>query len=246
MDRVTSSPQWTPPRGWIDLVRQAGIWLGFVLVYQVARGVTRRDASTALANGRSVLALEERARLAVELRLQRSLLGLGALVDALDWTYWLSQFVVVGLALLWIYLRRNASFLLVRDVVIVANTTALIVYALLPTAPPRLLPDGGVVDTLLRSHTLNHGSGIVELAENPYAAMPSVHTADALIVAIALVVLVRPLWLKILWACWPCWVAFALVVSGNHYLADVAAGALLVAVTAPPVIWLEHRLGRAC
>jgi membrane-associated phospholipid phosphatase len=221
------------------------IWLGFVFAYQIVRGLTRRDATTALANGRGVLDLERRLRLAFELRLQHALLGFGTLVTALNWTYWLSQFVVVGLALLWIYLRRNAWFLVARDTVIVANTLGLVVYVLLPTAPPRLLPNAGFVDTLLRSHTLNHGSGIVELAENPYAAVPSLHTADALIAAVALAVLVRPLWLKLLWLCWPAWVAFSLVVSGNHYWLDAAAGVVLVGVTEPPVLWLERRLGRA-
>ena len=53
---------------------------------------------------------------------------------------------------------------------------------LLPTAPPRMFPDFGFVDTLARFASLNHGSGLVQLASNPYAAMPSLHPADALIV----------------------------------------------------------------
>jgi hypothetical protein len=75
--------------------------------------------------------------------LQRALLDVGALVTAVNWTYWLSQFVVVAFALLWIYLRRYPSYLRVRDTIIVTNAIGLAGYVLLPTAPPRLLPGAG-------------------------------------------------------------------------------------------------------
>lgn len=232
------------PRGRADFVRQVAIWFGWALAYQVARGLTRRDAGTALANARAVLDLERDAGLAFELRLQQAVRHVDAAITAVNVTYWLSQFVVVGLALLWIYLRRTEWFLLVRDTVIVTNAVGLAVYVLMPTAPPRLLAGEGFVDTLQGEHMLNHGSGIVELAENPYAAMPSLHTADAVIAAVALVLLVRRRWPKVVWACWPAWVAFSLVVSGNHFWIDVVAGAVLVALTAPAVYRLERRLGR--
>ena len=56
----------------------------------------------------------------------------------------------------------------------------------MPTAPPRMFPEHGFVDTLAASSTVNHGSGLIELASNPYAAMPSVHSADALIIGFAM------------------------------------------------------------
>ncbi len=56
---------------------------------------------------------------------------------------------------------------------------------LVPTAPPRMFPTFGFLDTLATFGGLNHGSGLVELASNPYAAMPSLHAADALIVGVS-------------------------------------------------------------
>ena len=55
-----------------------------------------------------------------------------------------------------------------------------------------LVPDGAaadVPDLRVPRHAgeiggVNHGSGLVQLAANPYAAMPSLHAADALIVGI--------------------------------------------------------------
>ncbi len=221
------------PRGWPDFVRQLAIWLGFGLAYQVARGLADRGVEEPLGNARAVMRLERRAGLTFEHDAQRIVLDAGAgLVHAVDWTYWLSQFAVVGLVLLWIYLYRYPAFLFTRDTLIVTNVIGLVGYVLAPTAPPRLVPGGGFVDTLASSETLNHGTGLVELAANPYAAMPSLHAADALVVGVALALLARRPWLKALFALWPVWVGFALVASANHFWLDVAAGFVLAAAGA--------------
>src|SRR5688500_9359907 len=90
------------PRGPADFVLQLGIWLGFVLAYQVARGVADRDTGQAFANGQWIIDLQRSTSSLVEIELQRVVLaGGGFLLDALNWTYWLSQFAVIGIALLW-------------------------------------------------------------------------------------------------------------------------------------------------
>ena len=70
----------------------------------------------------------------------------------------------------------------------------LVGYVLLPTAPPRMFPDIGFVDTLSAFGGLNHGSGLVQLAANPYAAMPSLHAADAFILGVTLAYICRSGW----------------------------------------------------
>jgi membrane-associated phospholipid phosphatase len=85
----------------------------------------------------------------------------------------------------------------------------------------------GFTDTLGQFGGLNHGSGLVELAANPYAAMPSLHAADALIVGVVLASVVRHWPLKVLWLLWPLWVAFAVMATGNHFWLDVVAGVVL-------------------
>ena len=228
------------PRGRGDLARQLIIWFGFAVVYQLVRGLANRGPELAHANARAVIRFERGLHMMLELRLQHALSSFEPLITAANLTYWLSQFAVVGAALLWIYLRRYPWYLRIRDTIIVTNTIALIVYVVVPTAPPRLLTEMGFRDTLTTSALLNHGSGIVRLAENPYAAMPSLHTADALIIGVALALLVRRPWLRVLWVLWPPWVAFSLVVTGNHYLSDIVAGILLVCVAAPATAALER------
>ena len=212
------------PRGRRDFVRQLVIWFGFVFGYQVARGLADRGSAEAFRNGRRVLRLEDALGTLFEPDLQRWALAAGQLlIDAMSSTYWLSQFVVVLLALLWIYLHRVDSYLLVRNTIIIANTIALIIYVAVPTAPPRLFPAWGFHDTVAAS-SLGAPHGLVGLLANRYAAMPSLHAADAVIIGVALALLVRPPWLKAVFALWPAWVAFSLVATANHYWLDIVAG----------------------
>ena len=229
------------PYGWGDLFLQLGIWLGFVLAYQVARGLADRGAAEALENGRIVIDIERALHTLVEADLQRVVLESGLLVEILNWTYWLSQFVVVGLALLWIYLFRNDVFARVRNWLIATNVIGLAGYVLIPTAPPRMFPEDGFVDTLAASASLNHGSAFVELAANPFAAMPSLHAADALIVGFALATLVRSRWAKVAWTLWPTWVWFAVMATGNHFWLDIAAGVAVAGLAATFLAWAESR-----
>jgi PAP2 superfamily len=219
------------PRGYIDLLRQAAIWFGFLFAYQFARGIADRDPTKAFTNGWRVLDFEQRVTHHVwELTLQQVADSSGLLKELVAWTYWNSEFTVVGLALLWVYLRRNEAFTRFRNTILLANVLGLIGYIALPTAPPRMFPSLGFLDTLDSFGGLNHGSGIVSFAANPYAAMPSLHAADALIVGLVLTSVCRRAWAKAMWLLWPAWVWFAVMATGNHFWLDVAAGVILAAI----------------
>ena len=213
------------PRGRLDFARQLGVWLGFGVAYQVARGLARGERDVALARAASVYRFEHRLGTGFEVPLQRHVLDAGSLlVHCANGTYWLSQFTVVGLVLLWVYIWRNDAYLLLRDTLIVTNALGLIGYVVFATAPPRMLPGDGFIDTLATSSALNHGTPLVELAANPYASIPSLHAADAAIVAVAVIVLVRRPAVRVLAVAWPVWVAFALIATGNHFWVDIALG----------------------
>jgi membrane-associated phospholipid phosphatase len=220
------------PRGYADFARQLAIWFAFYGLYQLARGAADRDVAAAFDNGLRVIDLERQLGALWELSLQGVLGSSHVLVELTSWTYWLSQFAVLGLALLWVYLRRNEHFLRFRDTVLLANVIGLAGYVLLPTAPPRMFPDVGFVDTLARYSSLNHSSAAVEFASNPYAAMPSLHAADALIVGVVMASVVRWRPGKLLWLAWPAWVWFAVMATGNHFWLDIAAGVAVAGVAA--------------
>ena len=223
------------PRGWGDLGRQVAIWFGFLAAYQVARGVADRNPARAFENGLKVIDLERRADALFELSLQGFIASSHLLLTLTSWTYWLSQFTVLAASLLWVYLRRHDAFVRFRNLIMLANVIGLGGYVLIPTAPPRMYPDMGFVDVLATVGSLNHGSPFIELASNPYAAMPSLHAADALIVGVTLALLVRNRVVKALWLTWPVWVWFSVIATGNHFWLDIAAG-IVVAIAAAAVL----------
>jgi membrane-associated phospholipid phosphatase len=223
------------PRGWADLGRQLAIWFGFAVLYQLARGVADRNPDKAFANGQAVVDFETRVTHRLyELTFQNFVDQRHLLETAVSWTYWNSEFTVVGIAVLWVYLRRHEAFLAFRNSVLLANTIGLIGYVLVPTAPPRLLGMGFVNQ---------HRDGLVSLAANPYAAMPSLHAADALIVGVVLFTVCRRWWAKALWAIWPAWVWFAVMATGNHFWLDCIAG-IAVAIVSMSLVYSE-RISRA-
>jgi membrane-associated phospholipid phosphatase len=224
---ATATERRVLPRGWGDLFLQLGIWFGFLAAYQVVRGIADRNPADAFDNGLKVIDIERRASGLWELSLQSYAHSSDFLTWSVSATYWLSQFTVMGLALLFVYLRRNESFIRFRNAIMLANVLGLVGYVLLPTAPPRMFPEVGFVDTLSTFGGLNHGSGLVELAANPYAAMPSLHSADALIVGVVMASVVRRSWAKLIWLAWPVWVWFSVMATGNHFWLDVLAGVLL-------------------
>jgi len=219
------------PRGWAHLALQLALWLGFYVAYQAVRGVADRSVSAAFYHGLWVIELEQKVGALFEPALQRFVDSSHLLITATSYTYWLSQFAVVGLTLLWVYFRHHDRFAGFRNWLIAANLVGLAGYVLMPTAPPRMFPAWGFVDTLAEYSGVNHDSGLVAFAANPYAAMPSLHSMDALIVGIVMFGICRSLLARALWLLWPLWVWFAVMGTGNHYWLDVLAGAAIAVVT---------------
>jgi membrane-associated phospholipid phosphatase len=225
------------PRGWAHLALQFGFWIAFYFAYQLARGVADREGeATAFANGTWVIDFQRSLGAMIELTLQHVVESSTLLIQATSLTYWLSQFAVVGIALIWVYFKAHDRFYGFRNMLIVGNLIGLLGYVLLPTAPPRMFPDFGFDDTLSGFSQLNHGSGLIEFAANPYAAMPSLHSADALIVGLVLASVCRSRIAKALWLLWPAWVWFSVMGTGNHFWLDVLGG-ILVATIAIAIVY---------
>ena len=223
------------PRGWRDFLFQLSLWFGFLALYEIARGVADRSTADAFRNGQWIIDFEAPHTL-YELTFQRMLQSSDALMTAASWTYWGSQFTVLGLALLWAYLRHNEAFYKFRNAIMLANLIGLIGYVLVPTAPPRMFPTFGFVDSLSNFGGISHGSLVVQLASNPYAAVPSLHAADSLIVGVVLATQVKSLFMKVVWLLWPVWVWIVVMATGNHFWIDILAG-ILVAVVACAIIY---------
>jgi membrane-associated phospholipid phosphatase len=222
------------PHGYLDLLRQLAIWFGFLYAYRYTRGVADRDPFKAFQNGLRVADVEHRLTGLWELSIQSFVTSSGVLRQATAITYWHSQFTVLGLVLLWVYLRRNDHFVPLRNTLLLANVIGLVGFVLAPTAPPRMFPELGFVDTLA-NFGINHNSAIVRADANPYAAMPSLHAADSLIIGVGLFFIVRTKWAKALWLMWPLWVWFSVLATGNHFWLDIVGGIVVAAIAAAVV-----------
>src|SRR5262249_8024527 len=158
----------------------------FVFAYQIARGVADRHPERAFTNGFRVVNLETHiTHRLYELTFQQFVESRHWLALAVSWTYWNSEFTVLGVALLSVSLPPHPPFIRFRTTILLANVPGLIGYVFMPMAPPRMLGVG-----FADSHT----DGVVQLAANPYAAMPSLHAADSLIVGTVLAILCRRWW----------------------------------------------------
>jgi membrane-associated phospholipid phosphatase len=115
---------------------------------------------------------------------------------------------------------------------------ALVGYTFYATAPPRFYPEYGFVDTINDFSSVNHDSALAKLFINPYAAVPSMHCAFSAMIGLSGARLVRSRAMKVFWLVWPLLVAWVVVVTGNHYWADVALGWMVAAVSA----FVAHRL----
>jgi PAP2 superfamily len=113
----------------------------------------------------------------------------------------------------------------------VAMGLALVGYLAFPAAPPRFLPEWGFTDSVA-SFVGQAAENSADVLYNPFAAVPSMHVAFALMIAIPAMRLVKHRALRALWSAYPILVTFVVVVTANHFWVDAALGALVAAVSA--------------
>jgi len=226
------------PKGWGDAARQLGLFVLADLCYETVRGVAEGKTTAAFANADKIVDVEQATGTFFEADLQGSLLSSQWLIEASNWLYMNTHFVITTSFLVWLYVFRNDAYYFVRNMFLVAMGLALVGYTLFPTAPPRLLPELGFVDTITDFSQVNHDSALVKLFVNPYAAVPSMHVAFALLIAIPAFRISRHLVSRIFWALYPLLVLFVVIVTANHFWLDAAAGALVAVLAA----LIAHRL----
>jgi PAP2 superfamily protein len=211
--------------GWLREV------LLFVLadaVYEVCRGLGRGSPSAALANAHRVAGAERALGIDIEGSIQHAFLGTPWLT-ALDWIYLGAQSFVAFAGIVLVYRLSRRVYRVLRTTLITTWALALPVYALFPTAPPRLA-GLGLSDTVSSQTPMQLDSGSIGLLDNPYAAVPSLHAAFAVAVGVAVILSARSWALRALGAAWGPTVILAVLATGNHFVLDVAAGLVLTGV----------------
>src|SRR3954447_19464346 len=225
------------PQGYGDAARQLSLFVVAELCYEAVRGVADGQRATAIVNGQNVIDFEKGTHTFFEPHLQH-IFDSRWMVDFANFMYMNSHFVVTTAFLVWLYLFRNQNFYFVRNMFLVAMGLAVVGYALLPTAPPRMFD--GFTDTITQYAQVNHDSGLVKLFINPYAAIPSMHVAFSTMIGITGVLISRHRVTRILWAAYPLLVFWVVIVTANHFWVDGAFGLLVAALAAVTALQLAR------
>jgi hypothetical protein len=243
------------PRGGKDAARQFLILFVFYVAYAVARALAHGRDAVALANGRTLMHAEKRLHIYIEPWVQAKFSHWDPLLSFFNFFYLYCHLSIALWCMIWLYLRRNAVYTFFRDWFMVMNGVALVLYLLVPTAPPRLTFTSGIVDTLWLLSPVNLSAGGMSGQANPYAAVPSLHFGWALFVGLSVVMMAHRHWVRVVGALFPAVTLLSIIVTGNHWLFDALAGGLvsigaylLVARMATnkaetPVPVLSHRHG---
>ncbi|HYM55531.1 MAG TPA: phosphatase PAP2 family protein [Solirubrobacteraceae bacterium] len=230
------------PHGWLDALRQVSLFAAAYLAYRLVRGLVEGDANAAFAHASDLISLERTMHLFVEPSIQAWASGSHLVIVIASWLYVNAQTSVTIAALLYLYLRHNRSFYFVRNMFMIAMAIALVAYIVFPTAPPRFMPEWGFVDTVsdFTGVHVNHASASMSALFNPYAAVPSMHVAFALMIGWPLARLARRSVVRVLWLLYPFLMTFVIVVTANHFIFDALLGALTAGASAYGASWLAR------
>jgi hypothetical protein len=222
------------PHGPLDLLWQLALMLAAYWAYRVTRGWIDdpQGAAVAFKNARALIHIERSLGIFVEPSVQTWAATKPALMDFSSWTYLNAQTSVTLGALAFLYLFHNRSFYFVRNMFVVAFAVALVGYAVLPTAPPRFFPEWGFQDVVSNFVGADHENTAVNSLFNPYAAVPSMHIAFALMIAVPLARLCRHRLARVGWTMYPLLILFVIVATGNHFFSDAILGAVTAGIGA--------------
>jgi membrane-associated phospholipid phosphatase len=230
------------PRGWLDVLRQVSLFAVAYGAYRIVRGLVENDGTAAFQHAREVIQLERTLHVFVEPSIQAWASSSHFVMELASWVYVNAQFSVTVGALLFLYLQRNRSFYFVRNMLLIGMAIALVGYAFFPIAPPRFLPEWGFVDSVsdMTGLHLSHSSALFSDFVNPYAAMPSMHVAFALMIGWPMARLVRWRLARVLWLGYPFVIAFVIIATANHYIVDAVLGAVTAGISACLAKWLAR------
>ena len=219
------------PRGPFDAARQWLLFAGAYYLYRIVRGMVDGHANVAYQHARDIVDVERSLHSFIEVDVQRWALDNPFFIHLANWMYVNSHFLVTTTFLIWLYIARNHAFYFVRNMFLVAMSLALVGYMAYPTAPPRFLPEWGFSDSVA-NFVGENAEQSANVLYNPFAAVPSMHVAFALMIAVPAIMLVKRRVFKVLWAIYPFVVTFVVMATANHFWLDAALGALVAAMSA--------------
>jgi len=209
------------------VARETAVIGALYSVWQLAGTLSVMKVDKALDRGRSIWDLERTLHLPSEVAVQRLVLPHPTLVQAANVFYAWAHATGLLVFLVWLFFRHRERYPHTRNVIALVTGTCLAIQ-LVPVAPPRMLDSLGFVDTALvygQSVYTALGRGLAD----QLSAMPSVHVAWAVLIAI---VVVRAGSGR--WRWWvvvhPVVTIVAVVATANHFWLDGIVAVALIGV----------------
>jgi hypothetical protein len=242
-------PDHTPRRastraGWR---REIMVVAAIYVVYDAIRLLPGVRLHAADGDGSRVLALEHRLHWAPEHALNVGLHALPTPVPvAAAYFYESLHYLVTPIVLVWLYRTARADYPRARTALAAMTLSALTVFWLFPVTPPRMLPGARLTDIVAEEHRYGWWSGGGTAPRglgsfvNEYAAMPSLHVGWALWCGVQLYRHARRPAVRALGVLYPVLTAIVVMATGNHYLLDALAGAVVALLGWAMAIGLER------
>ena len=222
-------------RWWVEALLV--VWLAWV--YDATTNLAPLRVHAALVHARGVLHVEQWLGIDPERPLDHWLAAHHALGLVVSNYYDNAHFVVTFGLLGWLWWARADIYRPLRNILLLSNVLAFVVFWRFPVAPPRML--GGFTDVVASSGAIGswHGHSGLASHANELAALPSLHIAWAAWCTLAVWRATRRAWARTLAAVYPLATTFAVISTGNHFVLDVVAGLVTFAASVALVRLLE-------
>ena len=205
----------------IGLGLEALLVVAAYFAYSGLRIVVEGSQTVAVEHAFEIVTLEQSLGLFREAEIQRVVESRPWLAGFMDWFYLWAYLPALGVGAAIVYLRDRSLYRCYRNTLFISAAIGLLIFALLPVAPPRMLPEYGFTDTV---HVTSTSS-----VKNDFAAIPSFHFAFTMLAALgAAHAFGFRRWLTLALAALPALMLVAIVATANHFFIDAFVGAVLV------------------
>jgi hypothetical protein len=207
--------------------------LGFYVVYSAIRNIHGGSLPPphAFDHARQIMSLEHHLGIFHEQTIQHWALHWRPIIISANYYYGSLHFIVTIFAGVFLYRKFSDDYPRYRNMLAIATGLALIGFTFYPLAPPRMFPNLGFVDTLLKDPAFwSFDSGGAQKVSNQFAAMPSVHIAWSGWCALVLGPRLKNKTAAALAWAYPIITVFVIVITANHYFLDAVGGVVILTV----------------
>lgn len=225
------------PRLWFELALiGVSYW-----IYSLVRNAVPEQETIAQKHAGWIWDLERSLGIAVERSINHAVDSVGWLITGMNYYYATLHFVVTIGVLVWLYRWHPGRYAATRTVLFVTTAIALVGFYFFPLAPPRLMTDGGFIDTVKTHGTWGSmASGPATHVSNQFAAMPSMHIGWSTWCGLTIFFLARRTWIRVLGLLYPAATLMVIVATANHFWMDAVGGLLCLLVGFLTAGWLYH------